>query len=97
MMIMTFALVLRRMSALPKVLLLAARLGGEVTYLSASDGRANLVVRAPEHASHRFAPQLRRIVDILDVQELHVVGAKRTAHPKIVQPQPAPRWAAKLA
>ena len=80
--IMTFALVLRRMSALPKVLLLMQRLGGEVTYIAASDGKANLVVRAPEHASHRFAPQLRRVVDVLDVSELHMVSAKRATGDK---------------
>lgn len=75
--IMTFALVLRRMSALPRVLMLAARLGGEVTYVAAADGRLNMVVRAPNHAAHRFAPQLRRIVDVLDVNELHMVAATR--------------------
>ena len=79
--ILTFALVLRRMAALPKLLLLMARLGGQVTYVSAADGRANLVVRAPAEAAHRFAPQLRRIVDVLDVHELHVVARRRGANP----------------
>jgi hypothetical protein len=79
MIIMTFALVLRRMSALPKVLMLMSRLGGTVTYVAASDGRANMVVRAPQTSAHRFAPQLRRMVDVLDVHELHMVGAKRGA------------------
>jgi hypothetical protein len=75
--IMTFALVLRRMSALTKVLMLMARLGGQVTYVAAADGRTNIVVRAPQHSAHRFAPQLRRIIDVLDVNELHMVAAQR--------------------
>ncbi|MCP4246302.1 MAG: hypothetical protein GY778_04560 [bacterium] len=73
--VLTFALVLRRMSALPKALLLVNRLGGSVTYLSAADGRANVVVRAPRSAAHRFAPQLRRIVDVMELRELRMVGA----------------------
>ena len=72
--VLTFAIVLRRMSALPKVLLLTARLGGSVTYVSAADGRANIVVRAPQSAAHRFAPQLRRIVDVIELKELRMVG-----------------------
>jgi hypothetical protein len=74
--LLTFAMVLRRMSALPRVLLLIARLGGEVTYVSAADGRANVVVKAPKRAAHRFAPQLRRIVDMLDLAELHLVPTR---------------------
>ncbi len=69
---MTFAIVLRRMAALPKVLMLIARLGGTVTYVSAADGRANIVVQAPEAAAHRFAPQLNRIVDVLELTELRL-------------------------
>ena len=72
--ILTFALVLGKMSALPKVLLLCQRLGGTVTYVSAADGRANIVVSAPQRCAHRFAPQLRRIIDVLDLTELHMVG-----------------------
>jgi hypothetical protein len=72
--VLTFAIVLRRMSTLPKVLLLTARLGGSVTYVSAADGRANIVVRAPEATTHRFAPQLRRIVDVMELKELRMVG-----------------------
>jgi hypothetical protein len=72
--ILTFALVLRRMSALPKVLMLCQRLGGVVTYVSAADGRANIAMMAPKPAVHRFAPQLRRIIDVIDLTELHTVG-----------------------
>jgi len=73
--LMTFAIVLRRMSALPKVLQSIARLGGTLTYVSAVDGRANLVVQSPESAAHRFAPQLRKIVDVVELQELRIVRA----------------------
>lgn len=72
--ILTFAMVLRRMAALPKVLLLVARLGGNVSYVSAADGQMNLVVHAPQAAAHRFAPQLRRIIDVLELHELRMVG-----------------------
>jgi hypothetical protein len=77
--ILTFALVLRRMSALPKILMLCQRLGGEISYVSAADGKANIAMMAPGYAAHRFAPQLRRIIDVLDVKELHVVSRKRSA------------------
>ncbi len=72
--ILTFALHLHRMSILPKILMLCQRLGGEVTYVSAADGRANIVVAAPKDASHRFAPQIRRLIDVLELTELHAVG-----------------------
>lgn len=73
--ILTFALMMRRMGALPRILLLIARLGGNVTYLSAADGRATLVVTAPANVAHRFAPQLRRLIDVTELTELRIVGA----------------------
>ena len=76
--LLTFSIVLRRMSALPKLLQLIARLGGTLTYVSAVDGRANLVVQSPQSAAHRFAPQLRKIVDVMELQELRMVGARPT-------------------
>ena len=72
--ILTFAIVLHRMSALPKVLHLLARLGGTVTYVSAADGRANIVVQVPPATAHRCAPQLRRLVDVVELRELRMVG-----------------------
>ena len=72
--ILTFALHLRQMSILPKILMLCQRLGGEVTYVSAAEGRANIVVAAPQFAAHRFAPQIRRLIDVLELTELHAVG-----------------------
>ncbi|MEE9296892.1 MAG: hypothetical protein V3W34_18255 [Phycisphaerae bacterium] len=74
--ILTFALILRRMTALTKVLLHCERLGGTVTFVSAAEGRANVVVRAPNYAAHRFAPQLRRIVDVLELTELHAISGR---------------------
>jgi hypothetical protein len=74
--ILTFAMVLRRMSALPKVLMLCHRLGATVTYISAADGRANMVLSAPSHAAHRFAPQVRGIVDVVELLELHTDEAE---------------------
>ena len=62
------------MTALPKVLMLCERLGGYVSYVSAADGRATIVLSTPQERSHRFAPQLRRIVDVVDLVELHMVG-----------------------
>ena len=86
--ILTFALVLRRMSALTKVFMLCQRLGGTVTYISAADGRANIVVSTPRRSAHRFAPQLRRIMDVLELIELHAVGvdgSTRDSEPELVQ------------
>ena len=75
MQILTFAMILRRMSALPKVLMLCHRLGGTVTYVSAAEGRANMALTAPRDRTHRFAPQLRRIVDVMELTELHAADA----------------------
>lgn len=69
--ILTFAMELRRMASLTKVLMLCQRLGAQVTYLSAADRSANLVLSAPAEAAHRFAPQLRRIIDVVELTELH--------------------------
>ena len=77
--ILTFALQLRRMTALTKVLLHCERLGGTVTFVSAAEGRANIVLQAPLHAAHRFAPQLRRIIDVCELIELHTVGVRPMA------------------
>lgn len=76
--VLTFAVRLRRMSTLPKVLLLIARLGGTVTYVAAVDGQANVVVQSPSSAAHRFSPQIRRIVDVIEVIELRVANATPT-------------------
>jgi hypothetical protein len=74
---LTFALVLRRSSVLPRLLLLCYRLGGTVTYLSAADEHVSIVLSAPKKNAHRFAPQLRRIIDVLELSELHTVPAEQ--------------------
>lgn len=71
--ILNFALQLRRMTALPRVLLLIHRLGGTVTYVSAAECRANIVVHAPAGAAHRFAPQVRKLFDVLELNELRMM------------------------
>ena len=50
--ILTLGMKLRRMASLPRVLMLCQRLGAEVTYLSAAEGSANLVLAAPAGAAH---------------------------------------------
>ena len=77
--ILTFGIVLRRMSALTKMLMVVARLGGRVTYLSAADLRTTLVVVAPASSADRFAPQLRRIVDVLELIELRTAEENNEA------------------
>ncbi len=72
--ILTFAMHLRRMETLTKVLMLCQRLGGKITYLSAAEGRATIVLSAPRAAAHRFAPQIRRVIDVLELTELHTLG-----------------------
>ena len=69
--VLTYALILKRMSMLPKVLMLVARLGGTVHFVSATQGKVTLTLVAPESISHRFAPQLRRIVDVIELAECH--------------------------
>ena len=64
-----FDIQLRRMSVLPRLLLLTARLGGEVRSINAVDGKLELTIDAPDQAAHRFAPQLDRIVDVISVQQ----------------------------
>ena len=80
--ILTFAMELRTMSVLPKLLMLCQRLGASVRYVSAAGERANIVLSAPRHAAHRFAPQLQRIVDVIDLVELRGVNAEPEARPK---------------
>ncbi len=84
--ILTFALVLRRMSALTNVFMLCQRLGGTMTYISAADGRANIVVSAPQRSAHRFAPQLRRIMDVLELIELHAAGVNGSVRASDAEP-----------
>lgn len=78
--ILNFALQLRRMTALPRILLLIHRLGGTVTYVSAAEGRANIVVHAPAGAAHRFASQVRKLFDVLELTELRMARPHSGEH-----------------
>ena len=80
--LLSFTLTLRRMQALPRLLLLVARLGGQVTYISAADRQVTLALLAPEAAAHRFAPQLNRLMDITELTQhiaVHQAALRETA------------------
>lgn len=78
--ILTFSVVMRHSQALTKILMLVSRLGGKLTYLSAVDKRATLVIEVALGAAHRFAPQIRRILDVSELVELrHSEGARGVA------------------
>lgn len=46
---------------------MSERIGGEIPFVSAADNRVTLVVNAPHEKAHRFAPQLRKIVDVVEL------------------------------
>ncbi len=66
---LTFNLELRRMTVLPRILMLVARLGGTVCSVRAQSNVMSLSIDAPLECAHRFAPQLRRIIEVLSVTE----------------------------
>ena len=76
---LTFAMELRRSEALIKVLMVAKRLGGRIPFVSAADNQVTLVINAPTDRSHRFAPQLRRIVDVSKLLVLKDLNKRLTA------------------
>lgn len=59
-----FDIHLRRMTVLPRLLLLITRLGGELRAIHARDGRIDLTIEAADEVAHRFGPQLARIVEV---------------------------------
>jgi len=59
-----FNIRLRRMTVLPRMLLLVIRLGGEIRAVDAADGRLDLTIEAPDDVAHRFGPQLERVVEV---------------------------------
>ena len=67
---LTFNMELRRMTALPRILMLVARLGGVVRSVHAESHMMNLSVDAPIESAHRFGPQLRRVIEVLSVTEV---------------------------
>ena len=66
---LTFNIELRKMTALPRILMLGARLGGAVRSVHAESHMMDLSVDAPIESAHRFGPQLRRLIDVLEVAE----------------------------
>ena len=68
--ILTFAIRLRRMDKLPKLILMVMRLGGDLLFISAADCRITLSIKAHSKNAHMFEPQLARIVDVLDIIKL---------------------------
>ncbi len=77
--ILTFSVVMRRNQALTRMLMLVERLGGKLTYLSAVDKRATLVIEASSAIAHRFGPQIRRMLDVTELIELRRCGEAGTA------------------
>lgn len=67
---LTFSLELRRMTVLPRILMLVARLGGVVKAVRAESHVMSLSIDAPIESAHRFAPQLRRVIEVLSVTEV---------------------------
>lgn len=67
---LTFDIELRRMTVLPRILMLVARLGGVVRVIHAESHAMSLTIDAPIESAHRFGPQLRRVIEVLDVTEV---------------------------
>jgi hypothetical protein len=65
-----FEITLRNDEALPRLLMLAARLGGQVGLLVAESGHVLLEVAAPDETAHRLGPQLGRLMDVVEIRTL---------------------------
>ena len=68
--ILTFAIRLRRMDRLAKIILTVMRLGGETLFISAADCRITLSIKVNRQREHMFEPQLAKIVDVLEIYKL---------------------------
>ena len=87
--IVEFSVVMRHTQALTKMLMLVGRLGGKLTYLSAVGKRATLVFEAAPDAAHRFGPQIRRIIDVIELKELRrsdKAGGTTEDNPAVEEP-----------
>jgi acetolactate synthase regulatory subunit len=73
---MTFGIQIRKMEALPRILMLVHRLGGRVEYLSAAGCNVTLSLSSDSKRSHRFAPQLRKIIDVSSLMQLQHCGQR---------------------
>lgn len=65
-----FDIRLRRMTVLPRLLLLITRLGGNLRAIHAVDGRIDLTLEAPDPVAHRFGPQLGRIIEVTAITDV---------------------------
>ena len=65
-----FEITLRTMEALPRILMLAARLGGRVRLMLAQDNHVLFEMDADDSLAHRIGPQLDRLVDVLVLRSL---------------------------
>ena len=65
-----FDIELRRITVLPRVLMLASRLGAVVRAVHADGQRVDLTVEAPDEIAHRLGPQLGRIIEVVEITEV---------------------------
>lgn len=70
--ILRFDIRLRRLTVLPRLLLLVIRLGGQVRAVHAAGGRVDLTIDAPPDVAHRFRPQLDRIVEVVAITDVEL-------------------------
>ncbi len=64
-----FAIELSHASVLLTVFTHFSRLGGTISYALVRDTRLQVVVLAPERSAHRFGPQIRAIVGVVQLSE----------------------------
>ena len=67
-----FDIQVRRMTVLPRLLLLVIRLGGQVRAMHAADGRLDLAIDAADDVAHRLGPQIRRIVEVTAIEPVNL-------------------------
>ena len=65
-----FEITLRTMEALPRLLMLAGRLGGRMRLVLAEDNHVLLEMDAADSLAHRMEPQLGRLVDVVAIRSL---------------------------
>jgi hypothetical protein len=65
-----FEITVRTMESLPRLLMLTARLGGQIGLLLAESEHVLLEVAAPDETAHRLGPQLGRLMDVVEIRTL---------------------------
>lgn len=85
---LTLGIELKNADCLPKILLLCKRLGGKITYVSFAGKFVTMSLDTPEDRMHRFAPQIRRIIDVLTLVELKAdVVERQSRRPQMPVPK----------